>query len=215
MKSLSSLLLILALATQNNQVVVINEIAWMGTKSSHNDEWIELYNNSPSEIDISGWELKTQDKTLAILQGKIPAQGFFLLERTDDETLPDIKADQIYKGALKNTGENLLLLKGMEIIDQVDCSEAWFAGDNISKKTMERIDPLVDGNNPDNWQTGGSPKQANIIIPKEENADNNRVVLPEQKENPSLPILPICLSLSLFSGAIILILKKKIRQNLV
>ncbi len=26
--------------------VLINEIAWMGTTASYNDEWIEWYNNS-------------------------------------------------------------------------------------------------------------------------------------------------------------------------
>jgi len=37
--------------------VVISEIAWMGTTTSHTDEWIELYNNTTDDVDLSGWTL--------------------------------------------------------------------------------------------------------------------------------------------------------------
>ena len=91
--------------------VVINEIAWMGTNASYSDEWIELYNNSDYAIDIKNWKLEANDKSPEIfLKGQIPAKGFFLLERTNDETLPDIKADLIYKGNLSNKGEYLKII---------------------------------------------------------------------------------------------------------
>ena len=38
--------------------VVINEIAWMGTSATNSsDEWIELYNNSSTSIDLADWTL--------------------------------------------------------------------------------------------------------------------------------------------------------------
>ena len=42
----SLLLFFIAFASQaaNSLDVVINEVAWMGTVNSANDEWIELYN---------------------------------------------------------------------------------------------------------------------------------------------------------------------------
>jgi hypothetical protein len=153
--------------------VVINEIAWMGREASPNDEWIELYNNSSSQITLDGWKLVAEDGTPEIsLKGKIPSKGFFLLERTDDETLPNIKADLIYKGSLSNKGEDLKLIdsKG-NLIDEVDCSSGWFEGDNKTKRTMERKDALVSGSDPENWQLskepGGTPKDKNNVTKRE------------------------------------------------
>jgi len=149
--------------------VVINEVAWMGTKISYNDEWAELYNNSDSLINLEGWILKTADGTLKInLTGTIAAKSFYLLERTDDNTVPDIPADQIYTGALGNTGEKLELYDGSgNLIDLVDCSSGWFAGDNKTKQTMERKNSQLPGSDPDNWQTsqnpGGTPKAKNSL----------------------------------------------------
>ena len=149
--------------------VVINEIAWMGTEKSYSDEWIELYNNSSDALSLEGWRLISENNIPKIdLKGEIPAQGFFLLERTDDETVPNITADLIYRGALENAGEYLKLIDNRNrTIDEIDCSDGWFAGDNASKKTMERKNPLALGLEPQNWQTsqnpGGTPKAENSI----------------------------------------------------
>jgi len=149
--------------------VVINEIAWMGTENSYNDEWIELYNNSRETINFDEWSLKSSDGTPKInLEGTIPAEGFFILERTDDDTLSEITADQIYKGALRNSGEDLELYDNSgNLIDSVDCSSGWFKGVNKTKQTMERINSKGTGSDSDNWRTslnpGGTPKAQNSI----------------------------------------------------
>lgn len=147
--------------------IVINEIAWMGTIASGNDEWIELYNNSDNEINLEGWLLKSSDESIKIsLSGKISAQGFFLLERTDDQTVPGISADLIYKGSLANSGENIILTNGQDnIVYQIDCSNGWTAGDNITKQTMERNLSISSGQA--GWQNsanpGGTPRETNSI----------------------------------------------------
>ncbi|MCK9401751.1 MAG: lamin tail domain-containing protein, partial [Bacteroidales bacterium] len=41
--------------------VVINEVAWMGTAESANNEWLELKNQSEAEIDLAGWILRASD----------------------------------------------------------------------------------------------------------------------------------------------------------
>ena len=136
--------------------VIINEIAWMGTVASPNDEWMELYNPSDSLVSLDGWVLEAADGTPKInLEGTISASGFFLLERTDDNTVPDIPADQIYTGALSNDGENLILkdVNGATV-HQVDASAGWPAGDNTTKETMQW--------NGSSWITApGTPKAAN------------------------------------------------------
>jgi hypothetical protein len=83
--------------------VAINEIAWMGRLADANDEWIELHNNTGAPINLSGWTLIAADGTPNItLTGTIPAGGYFILERTDDNSVPGVAADLIYTGALGN-----------------------------------------------------------------------------------------------------------------
>ena len=171
---------------------VINEIAWMGSTVLGNDEWIELYNNTENSINLDGWQLAAQDGTPKInLSGTIPANGFYLLERTNDDTVPGISADKIYTGALGNNGENLKLYDNLNnIVDEVNCSEKWLAGDNAAKQTMERISPDSLGLEPDNWQTsqnpGGTPKSQNSIIvqiepqPQDEPPESIVEVKPQQ-----------------------------------
>lgn len=120
--------------------VVINEVAWMGTANSANDEWIELYNNGVLNVDITGWKLMAQDGTPDItLNGNILAGSFFLLERTDDTSVPLVAADQIYTGALGNEGEILIFKNAAEVeVDRVDASGGWPAGDNTTKETMQK-----------------------------------------------------------------------------
>ena len=150
--------------------VVINEVAWMGTIVSYNNEWIELYNNTHSSIDLEGWILKGILKGPEIkLSGRIPSQGFYLLERTNDETVPDILAEKIYTGSLNNSGENLELYDNFgNLTDVINCSSGWFWGDNNTKQTMERKNPQLEGSDLNNWQTsqnpGGTPKTQNSII---------------------------------------------------
>jgi len=149
----------------NASDVVINEIAWMGTIASANDEWLELYNNTSNPITLDGWLIKANDGTPDIkLAGTISANGFYLLERTDDDTLPNVTADLIYKGALGNTGEDLKLYDSSNnLIDEVNCSSGWFGGDNSSKQTMETLRQARGENQA--WQTsenpGGTPKAQN------------------------------------------------------
>ena len=130
-------------------------------------EWIELYNNSNQTINLSGWTLKSDDGTPEInLEKEIIAGGFYLLERTDDDTLPAIIADQIFVGALENNGEDFKIFDNSgKLIDSVACGEGWFAGDSETEQTMERMNPFLSGSNPENWASsldpGGTPKNQN------------------------------------------------------
>ena len=44
-------------ASATSPHIVINEIAWMGTTVSANNEWMELYNPTDASISISNWTL--------------------------------------------------------------------------------------------------------------------------------------------------------------
>lgn len=210
--------------------IVINEIAWMGTENSYNDEWIELYNNSSSDLELKGWRLVAEDSNPEIiLEGSVPGKGFFILERTDDTSLPKIKADLIYKGNLNNNGEHLKLIDDKEkIIDEVNCSPGWFGGDNKDKQTMERKNQTAAGNNPKNWQNsqnpGGSPKDKNSqpTLPSLSNGETTETGFPSVEDRKGLaaigrPLLRssnplwiflIAIGISIASGAIALFSKR-------
>lgn len=203
--------------------VVINEIAWMGTEDSHNAEWLELYNNSNSAINLDGWTLKAVDGTPEInLKGTILAKSFFLLERTGDEAVPDISADLIYKGNLKNKGETLELYnKSGVLVDSVKCSSEWFSGNNSTKQTMERKDSSSAGSSPFNWQTsqktGGTPKKKNSPGFQEEKEIKAKILKAQEFQGSSpppvtqgnFPTLLTAFTVAVFSGGVILLLKKK------
>ncbi|QHJ69961.1 phospholipase D-like domain-containing protein [Planococcus halotolerans] len=135
-------------ATEN--AVAINEIAWMGTSYSYNNEWIELHNTTNSAIDVNGWTLNAADGSPSIsLSGTIAAGGYYLMERTSDGTVPGVAADLIYTGSMENGGEILELRDASGAL--IDSADAWYAGDNTTKATMERVDPLMDGSQATNW----------------------------------------------------------------
>ncbi len=141
--------------------VVINELAWMGTAASTGDEWIELYNASSTAIDLSSWVLASSDGTPSVtISGScanttIAAKSYYLLEKTDDNTVKNITADCVYGGTqILGDGGELLTLRDStsKLIDKVGSSTvAWFAGDNTSKATMERKDPTTSGTVSSNW----------------------------------------------------------------
>ena len=171
--SVSAILLLLALlsfpkgprvqaGTASQLDVVISEIAWMGTTTDVNDEWIELYNTTNQTIDLTNWTLQAEDGSPNVtLSGNIPPKGYFLLERIDDTSAPACDADQIYTGALENGGENLFLKDtGSNVIDQVD---AWYAGNNTTKQTMLRTNTTILGTNAAAWSDGSINGDAQCV----------------------------------------------------
>ncbi|MEA2006558.1 MAG: lamin tail domain-containing protein [Patescibacteria group bacterium] len=140
--------------------VMINEVAWMGTEISGNDEWIELKNETDEKIELDDWILEAEDGTPKIkFSGDISGEGYYLLERTDDFSVPDVEADQVYTGALENGGEHLKLKnKEGDLIDEINSENDWPAGKNETKKTMERNDK---GEWQDSRCFGGTPRAEN------------------------------------------------------
>ena len=122
------------------QAVMINEVAWSGTKASSSDEWIELHNPGAEPIELSGWFLSDGGDIHVSLVGPLAPGGFFLLERTDDTTISDIHADQIYTGSLSNAGEVLeLRAPGGALVDTANGDGGgWPAGIEAGRGSMER-----------------------------------------------------------------------------
>ena len=151
---------------ENNPQVIFNEIAWMGSAHSVNDEWIELKNISDNSVDISSWQIldKTGNIKIIIPTGTtLPAHQLWLLERTNDDSVPEVAADLIYTGALNNENEILSFYDaGCRLMDQAKADPNWLAGNRESFKTMERGSDLT-------WHTYcgesgyGSPREENSL----------------------------------------------------
>lgn len=142
--------------------VRFSEIAWMGTEVSSADEWIELYNDSSSAIDLSGWHIEATDGSPNILlTGTIAPYAYFLIERTDDATVPNIAADVVapFGNGLSNGGETLRLNDASNVsVDTVIGGASWvnIGGDSTTKQTAQR---LHTGNS---WITAtGTPRAVN------------------------------------------------------
>ncbi len=135
----------------------------MGSEVNANDEWIELYNFSSSPEDLTGWTVSDSNAINISLSGIMPPHGVFLLERTDDDTVPGIAAHSIYTGALSNSGATLTIKdKNGNVVERLVGGENWenIGGDNELKFTPQR-------NTQGEWVTGApTPGAPNV----EENA---------------------------------------------
>ena len=132
-------LMFFVVAKDTAAAVIINEIAWMGTESSANDEWIELYNTGPTEVGLDGWEVSDGMNLSIALSGTLSAGSHAVLERTDDDSAHGA-AFLIYTGALPNTGATMRLYRADgSIEDQVAGGENWelIGGDNVTKETAQ------------------------------------------------------------------------------
>ena len=147
-----------------SKLMVINEIAWMGSPIQADDEWIELKNNSTNSIELAGWRLMDRAGAITVLfngDDRVPAQGFFLLARGTTSMIAE-QAAVHYTGTLANTGDALALLDPQcNVIDAIDAGSGWPGGNNTTKQTLERTrDGLA-------WQTsvpiGGTPGAENSV----------------------------------------------------
>lgn len=117
--------------------LIFSEIAWAGGPGGYSREWMELYNPGSRPVRLDGWYIRG---TLRIaLKGTIPARGWFLLERSSDEAVPGIPADQIYRGVLPNRGGRLELVRSDgSVVDRILMENGWEAGSVAGRRTMQR-----------------------------------------------------------------------------
>lgn len=158
--------------------IVINEIAWMGTKVEGIEsknwwryEWLELYNDTNQTISLDGWKIelyRTELDWSLGLKGVILAKDYFLIVASDKIfSNYDLNYSNL-GGKINNNGQKVLLKDNLDnIIDTIDCDSygKWFTGDNSTKQTMERKNPTLSGDSLSNWITsqnpGGTPKAKN------------------------------------------------------
>lgn len=151
--------------------VVINEISWTGTAANSADEWIELYNTTSSDINLSGWRIEDDDndQIYSIGSGTIAAGSYFLIEDSQETT--SIAADLIANLSLSNTGDKLVLKNASgDMVDIVNTNAGnWYAGNNTTKASMERRNASDSNDSADNWTSnsgsnGALDRNGNVIL---------------------------------------------------
>ncbi len=138
-------------------------------------EYVELYNTSPVDIDLTGFEFKDAGaSTTQITSGIIPANGYAILCKESDAEEFESLGNLAIVGnlpTLNDTGDDaILLLEGLQI-DQVSYLDDWL--DDAVKISeggwaLERIDINVPCNGESNWSasldpSGGTPGRENSI----------------------------------------------------
>ena len=151
--------------------VVINEVAWMGTAANSSDEWIELYNNTDSSIDIGNWSIYGADTGVCLnfsaadgsITTTIPAHGYLIYANHDDDVRDSGGANMVdiwdATIGMNDASPGQIILYdapdcGGSVIDTANQATGnWFAGDSGDRKTMERKDPTGSGTDGSNWAT--------------------------------------------------------------
>lgn len=154
--------------------IVINEINYKSTKEKDADDWIEIYNNSGLEINMTNWSLKDGDENRYTFPAgyKIPADGFVVVARDLEQfktVHPEVSAIGDLGFGLSSKGDAISLLDQADILrDKVefDVENGWPEQANGEGFTLELIDPNVNNSLPENWASineNGSPGRANTM----------------------------------------------------
>lgn len=179
--------------------LIINEI--MYDPETSNSEYVEFYNLSSDPVNIGGWKFEDENGNVNKLTETsfvIQPQEYFILIADSSAliyyNLFNYNNKNIIGSSslgLVNTGE-LILLKDVRgnVIDSVYYDSKW-NNKNIAStksKSLERINPNLNGNDPLNWSTsvnslGGTPGMQNSIFAENLNQSANISVYP----NPFSP----------------------------
>lgn len=159
--------------------IIINELAWAGSSSSSQDEWIELFNTTTEDIDLTGWQITKDtsgdgsnetlmleiEENLEDLSANILlAGGYFLIANNGQEydfgdgklSVLDIEPNYIDSSiTLSNSNLSIKLYDGQwddgrEVVDRAgDGGKP--PGDASAKTSMERNDTYGMGDLADSW----------------------------------------------------------------
>lgn len=157
--------------------VVISEVQIEGATTT--DEFVELYNPTTSDIDVTGWQLmrKTaatdaEEQLLATLSGSINTHSFLLIAH--DGYDGTTSADIVYDTTFNITDNNTLILKdnNNQVIDMLGMGSA-------TTKEGSTIDNPIDNRSVERKaltsSTTGSmaPGGADSLLGNSEDTDNN------------------------------------------
>ena len=159
----------------NSNLVMINEINYNSSDEFDPKDWVELYNHSLNNVDISGWVFKdaNDDNEFIIPENAVLQTGEYIVLCKDSEEFSTLYPDvENYIGDLDfnlSNGGELIRLFNAEglIIDSLtyDDELPWPLEPDGNGPTLELIDAELPNHFPASWQTSveshGTPGRAN------------------------------------------------------
>ncbi len=146
--------------------IVINEILYRRLQAG-SPEFVEIYNRSEQNADLSGWTLSNASGSTTLPDGtSIRGEGYLVF--TDTETFAAESDKIIYLSGFKslsNNGDAVTLKNSAEtVIDSLFYLPSW--GDNIAGVSLERRDPDAISIDRANWtpssaEGGSTPAEEN------------------------------------------------------
>ncbi|HRI46861.1 MAG TPA: CotH kinase family protein [Ignavibacteriaceae bacterium] len=183
MKSIRALLLFLILlitSVSSFSQVVINEIMYNPPDVIGNDdffEWIELYNNSTSPIDVSGWRLLDDDNShspfIMPVGTIISANGFLVIGKNVDSVSAFYNLTNVVGGISWNFGnstDQVRLFNQFGVIQDsvlyLD-NAPWPSAADGNGKSLELINPNLENSSYFSWRASvpnhGTPGAMNSV----------------------------------------------------
>ncbi|OFY93455.1 MAG: hypothetical protein A2309_11915, partial [Bacteroidetes bacterium RIFOXYB2_FULL_35_7] len=163
--------------------VVINEIMCDPTPvvTLPEVEYIELFNRTHFDIDISGWTITVGSTIKSFPQCKISADSFLLVTSVNNEHLFSgygRAVGMLSNDVLTNSGATVLLNDNNGVlISSVIYSDSWYKDNNKKEGgwSLEQIDPSNPCGGSNNWTAstnikGGTPNAVNSVFAS--NPDN-------------------------------------------
>jgi hypothetical protein len=158
--------------------VIINEINYNSVETFLSGDWVELFNRSASDIDISGWHFKDSDDShdYVIPDNTILGSGEYLVLAEDIVAFQSTYSDVSnviggFSFGLSGGGEAVRLFNADDnfvncvIYDDI---APWPTGADGMGATLELISPEFDNSIPDNWGDStiknGTPGQPNSVL---------------------------------------------------
>jgi len=151
-------------------IVVINEINYNSPASAEADDWIELYNHSGQDLDLSNWTFKDSEDNhvLNLPSGTQLLDNDFLVICADSNQFRSIHSESIpivgnFNFGLSGAGELIRLFDQTgNLIDSLtyDDEHPWPTAADGNGPTLELINPGNDNSYASNWSVSfgfGSP----------------------------------------------------------
>ncbi|MCF8242330.1 MAG: CotH kinase family protein [Melioribacteraceae bacterium] len=161
--------------------IVINEINYNSAGDFDTEDWVELYNNSETEIDVSGYVFKDEDDTHEFIfpAGSKLGSGEYIVIAADTvkfkSLFPDVEnlAGQMFFG-LSGSGEHVRLFdNNMNIVDSLtyDDKSPWPVEADGDGASLALKNPDLNNADPANWAASishGTPGKINDVYTKVE-----------------------------------------------
>ncbi len=122
--------------------VLINEFVVKESAGSEGGEWVELYNTTASAVDITGWQLETDQ--VYTLTGSVPISGYLVITDTNVN--------------VGNSGGTIRLISGTVTIDEVAFGNQGEAPLSCDEYSTARVPNAQDTDNDAcDWNLDASP----------------------------------------------------------